>query len=844
MVEHLQLRHDRIPQLLVQLLLLLHQLLRQLIIQVLQFLLLLQEALLLLLGTLARVARGAALAVWAEHEREVTEETQESFEEAIGEEDESIVAALSSTGLSVAYDTAYGRRVAAEAARGVAEIVRRQNVSLADSMADAWLRATAEAVTRWESGESRRSVLERAVCELADAGLETIDYASGVRVRADAALRRHLVTQANQARNDVLMRRCDEWGHDLVYTTAHFGARPTHAVWQGRVFSRSGSSPDYPPLAESTGYGTAGGLCGANCVIEGTLVSGPLATAAYRREYAGEVVRIRTALGHDLTVTPNHPVLTGRGWVPAKDVEQGDHVFSRVLRDGVPLGVRPDEQEREPTVEQEFDALGDSFGVGALLGSTADFHGDGAVDKQVDVVLVDGCLMRDRQPALAEHFPESLLLCAPGPSELCLSNRPSDEVVVRAAHASHRSVGLPAQRRPILRAHSGHPRAHGVSRALGHDADVSEPARYGRLRHPERLADGLLVHPGLPELECAGGIDGLPPAIGLKAEASELVGDEGRPAGEVLPQLTDRSAFLVERDEVVDVDFGTWSGHVYNLSTLGGWYFANGIVTHNCRHRMVPYVEGYSRLPDTDFSEQEASLGMTSGEYYEATQRQRRYEAAIRRTKREIAVGEAAGVDMTDRRVLLGRQQDRVRQWCRDNNLTRDYGRERAYGVPRAQPRALSASSLSARRAKDAMFEGSFGEATSAARAAYLVSDDLAATLLERTGMRVEVGRGVGRLARETRAAVMSGIEHGVSFVGGCARNLKFVTTGTLDKGVIAQAERRGDDLVIRISASRVRGRSMDDVEQILFHEVAHAAEWRFTTAQQWEREAARLTSW
>lgn len=651
------------------------------------------------LGTLARVAREAALAVWAEHEREVTEETREAFEEAVAEEDGSIVAALSSTGLSVAYDTAYGRAVAAEAARGVAEIVRSQNVSLADSMADAWLRATAEAVTRWESGESRRSVLERAVCELADAGLETIDYASGVRVRADAALRRHLVTQANQARNDVLMRRCDEWGHDLVYTTAHFGARPTHAVWQGRVFSRSGASPDYPPLAESTGYGTAGGLCGANCVIEGTLVSGPLATAAYRREYAGKVVRIRTALGHDLTVTPNHPVLTGRGWVPAKEVEQGDHVFSRVLRDWMPLGVRPDEQEREPTVEQEFDALGDSFGVGTLLGSTADFHGDGAVDKQVDVVLVDGRLMRDRQPALAEHFPESLLLCAPGPSELGLSNRPSDEVVVRAAHASHRIVGRPAQRCPILRAHSGHPRAHGVSRALGHDADVSEPVRYGRLRHPERLADGLLVHPGLPELEGAGGIDGLPPAIGLKAEASELVGDEGRPAGEVLPQLTDRSAFLVERDEVVDVDFGTWSGHVYNLSTLGGWYFANGIVTHNCRHRMVPYVEGYSQLPDTDFSEQEARLGMTSGEYYEATQRQRRYEAAIRRTKREIAVGEAAGVDMTDRRVLLGRQQARVRQWCRDNNLTRDYGRERAYGVPGAQPRALGsgATTLHAR---------------------------------------------------------------------------------------------------------------------------------------------------
>ena len=91
----------------------------------------------------------------------------------------------------------------------------------------------------------------------------------------------------------------------------------------------------------------------------------------------------------------------------------------------------------------------------------------------------------------------------------------------------------------------------------------------------------------------------------------------------------------------------------------------------------------------------------------------------------------------------------------------------------------------------------------------------------------------------------MSGIEHGIGFVGGPARNLKFVTTSRLGRGVIAQAERRGDsDLVIRISPSGIGGRSMDDVEQILFHEVAHAAEWRFTSGAEWERETDRLIRW
>ena len=36
----------------------------------------------------------------------------------------------------------------------------------------------------------------------------------------------------------------------------------------------------------------------------------------------------------------------------------------------------------------------------------------------------------------------------------------------------------------------------------------------------------------------------------------------------------------------------------------------------------------------------------------------------------------------------------------------------------------------------------------------------------------------------------------------------------------------------------------MDDVKQILFHEVAHAAEWRLTSGAERERESDRLIRW
>lgn len=54
-------------------------------------------------------------------------------------------------------------------------------------------------------------------------------------------------------------------GCDLVEVTAHAGARPEHQLWQGKVYSRSGTSKKYPGLKEATGYGTGPGLGGWNC---------------------------------------------------------------------------------------------------------------------------------------------------------------------------------------------------------------------------------------------------------------------------------------------------------------------------------------------------------------------------------------------------------------------------------------------------------------------------------------------------------------------------------------------------------------------------------------------------
>lgn len=80
----------------------------------------------------------------------------------------------------------------------------------------------------------------------------------------ETATARAVRTGISQASGRIQVARMDEFGWDLVVVSSHLGARPTHQVWQGKIYSRSGAG-DYPDFVSTTGYGTVTGLKGANC---------------------------------------------------------------------------------------------------------------------------------------------------------------------------------------------------------------------------------------------------------------------------------------------------------------------------------------------------------------------------------------------------------------------------------------------------------------------------------------------------------------------------------------------------------------------------------------------------
>lgn len=107
--------------------------------------------------------------------------------------------------------------------------------------------------------------LRMVVQDLGRQGYEKIAYPSGSVTRLDSAARSALMTGLNQTTAELQLARMEEMGTDLVEVTSHMGARPTHAVWQGGIYSRSGKHPRYPDFVASTQYGSGEGLCGWNC---------------------------------------------------------------------------------------------------------------------------------------------------------------------------------------------------------------------------------------------------------------------------------------------------------------------------------------------------------------------------------------------------------------------------------------------------------------------------------------------------------------------------------------------------------------------------------------------------
>lgn len=192
----------------------------------------------------------------------------EQLESIYGEERADVAQAYFSLGA-----TAHFANLAKTTAEQVADIVTRQNILMEQGAERMWYQVSQDAINEVVLGtKPYEKALSDGVVKLMDAGIGVIDYGSNGKATVsnmiDVALRRHIVSQVSQVGGRMSMEAMESYGHEFAITTAHFGARPSHAQWQGLPGCMSGEKTvdgtTYPDFYVLTGYE---GLRGPNVAL-------------------------------------------------------------------------------------------------------------------------------------------------------------------------------------------------------------------------------------------------------------------------------------------------------------------------------------------------------------------------------------------------------------------------------------------------------------------------------------------------------------------------------------------------------------------------------------------------
>lgn len=107
------------------------------------------------------------------------------------------------------------------------------------SMTDMYRREMDSAHMKVVTGATDYMTAIRQACnKLAASGVRTIDYESGRSDRIEVAARRALLTSVAHVTHRISEENGEEFGADGWEMSAHSGARPSHAVYQGRQYTR------------------------------------------------------------------------------------------------------------------------------------------------------------------------------------------------------------------------------------------------------------------------------------------------------------------------------------------------------------------------------------------------------------------------------------------------------------------------------------------------------------------------------------------------------------------------------------------------------------------------------
>lgn len=298
---------------------------------------------------------------------------------------------------------------------------------------------------------------------------------------------------------------------------------------------------------------------------------------SYKHRYEGEVISIKSSMGVNFTCTPNHPILTDRGWVKAKFLNKGDNLIVTSCIDN-------EVSRRNPYINHAFPRIDTihelfyKFGGKRTSDLRVNFHGDISTS-EVEIITQKWFLWSDVYTCIRKRINKFLL----------------------------KYTDTPLMRKRSFMKHFGR-----VIRTTF--SNISGMCKSFSIFH--RCLSHTNIH-----------------GLGTIADSNIVVNKNtlnNLPTNVVLPsEIKNRLASKIFVDNVVSVERSYFSGHVYNLQTDDNYYFVNSSISkndgnnngimaiaHNCRCRMISNVKGYRRNLQDMYDE--SLMGMSYEEWLNA----------------------------------------------------------------------------------------------------------------------------------------------------------------------------------------------------------------------------------
>lgn len=282
-----------------------------------------------------------------------------------------------------------------------------------------------------------------------------------------------------------------------------------------------------------------------NCVTGDSVILSPDAEKIIRSEYSGYIFKFTTSNGGGLSVTPNHIMLTARGWVRAKNLVKGDKIIRYSGWDKIGIVGNPADDDGIPAIENLFASVG-KFGpmfADSVPASAKDLKGDVTKNAKIDIINVDGFLRNKLNSSFGKLFGNFRFVETDKSLEGVL---PRDGTVAKFLMC----VGLALD--GIM----------SVERVL--DVFFFSPLTHHQLvglRLPSDY-DSRLAKSVINDCSCD-------------------IKDFGK--------FIDTFSRIIQFDDIVNVERCNFSGHIYDVSSLSTLYIVNGYLSSNCRCSTVPY---------------------------------------------------------------------------------------------------------------------------------------------------------------------------------------------------------------------------------------------------------------